>query len=172
MARDEPQDCSACGASIYKEHVESGMAGLYAGQMLCPHCMREKKEEESEEERRKRDAEALSPVALDEDMTSSSSSPGGTAIFGFSGSDSLAGASFSQDDESKFRRRLDPRSPFGTRCRTFHSKLSAGAVAYMNEQINQWADSNNDVQIKFATSCIGVFEGKHADPHLIITIFY
>jgi hypothetical protein len=97
---------------------------------------------------------------------------GSTAIHGFSGADSLAGAGLAADDESKFKRRLDPRSPFGTRCRTFHSKLSDGAVSYMNQLVNEWADGNPDVNIKFATSTIGIFEGKHADPHLIMTVFY
>jgi len=59
-----------------------------------------------------------------------------------------------------------------TRCRTFHSKLSDAAVAYMNNQVNEWIDSNPEIEIKFATSTIGVFEGKHAEQNLIITIFY
>jgi len=66
----------------------------------------------------------------------------------------------------------DPTLPTATRCRTFHSKLNEGAVAFMNDQINTWIDENPDLRIKFATSSIGVFEGKHADPNLILTIFY
>ena len=59
-----------------------------------------------------------------------------------------------------------------TRCRAFHAKLSDAAVAYMNNQINEWVDSDPEIEIKFATSTIGVFEGKHAEQNLIITIFY
>jgi hypothetical protein len=54
----------------------------------------------------------------------------------------------------------------------FHCKLADAAMTYMCEQINEWADSRDDIQIKFATSCIGVVEGKHADAHLIVTVFY
>jgi hypothetical protein len=59
-----------------------------------------------------------------------------------------------------------------TRCRTFHAKLSDAAVAYMNTQINEWVDSDPEIEIKFAASTIGVFEGKHAEQNLIITVFY
>jgi len=59
-----------------------------------------------------------------------------------------------------------------TRCRTFHSKLSDAAVAYMNNQVNEWVDSDPEIEIKFATSTIGVFEGKHAEQNLILTVFY
>ena len=170
MAKDEVQTCDACGASIYPEHVSGGLAGLLAGQMLCAHCFRDKKEDQEDTLRKEANAEALKPISLGEDM--SSGTMGSTAIHGFSGADSLAGGGIALDDESKFRRRLDPRSPFGTRCRTFHAKLTDGAVSYMNQLINEWADGNPDVNIKFANSTIGIFEGKHADPHLIVTVFY
>jgi hypothetical protein len=42
----------------------------------------------------------------------------------------------------------------------------------MCEQINEWVDSDDGIEIKFATSTIGVVEGKHVDPHLIVTVFY
>ena len=42
----------------------------------------------------------------------------------------------------------------------------------LNEQINAWADADDNIEIKFATSTIGVIEGKHVDPHLIVTVFY
>jgi hypothetical protein len=59
-----------------------------------------------------------------------------------------------------------------TRCRTFHCKLSEASVAYMNNQINEWTDSDPEIEIKFATCSIGIFEGKHAEQHLIMTVFY
>ncbi len=42
----------------------------------------------------------------------------------------------------------------------------------MNEHINEWVDKHDDVEIKFARTVVGVFEGKHSDPNLLITLFY
>ncbi|MBI5864524.1 MAG: hypothetical protein HZB38_08460 [Planctomycetes bacterium] len=71
-----------------------------------------------------------------------------------------------------FSRPMLSGSPNATRCRTFHAKLADAALSHLDEQINQWADAQPDVEIKFATTAIGVVEGKHADPHLIVTVFY
>ena len=71
-----------------------------------------------------------------------------------------------------YRRALLVDSPNATRCRVFHAKMADGAFAHMCEQINEWVDGSDDVQIKFVSSCIGVVEGKHADQHLIVTVFY
>ena len=43
----------------------------------------------------------------------------------------------------------------------------------MNETINEWVDANDDIQIKFVSSCIGTIEAKSSqDMHLIVTVFY
>ena len=75
-------------------------------------------------------------------------------------------------DDSRLTRTLRDTGKGATRCRTFHSKLNENAIAYMNEQINEWVYEYPDVEIKFANTTGGVFEGKHADPNLIITVFY
>jgi hypothetical protein len=60
-----------------------------------------------------------------------------------------------------------------TRCRTFHAKLSEGALSYMDEQFNEWCDKNPDIEVKFATQTVGTFEGKHStEQHIILTVFY
>ncbi|MHC4093662.1 MAG: hypothetical protein ACYSVY_25895, partial [Planctomycetota bacterium] len=94
-----------------------------------------------------------------------------TAIHGFSG-DTFATGGDALRDEAKYTRRLNPTVQTATRCRTFHTKLNDSAVAFMNDQINTWVDTNPDISIKFATSAIGIFEGKHSDPNLIVTVFY
>ena len=76
------------------------------------------------------------------------------------------------DDASRFKRPLDPKSPFATRCRTFHCKLSEGAIEFLNMQVNDWLDKHPDIVVKFARSDIGMFEGKHKEPNLILTIFF
>ncbi len=75
-------------------------------------------------------------------------------------------------DTSHLRRALVESAEVATRCRTFHAKLNDASLSYLDNLINEWVDSNPDVGIKFATSSIGVVEGKHAEPHLIVTVFY
>ncbi|MFQ5489539.1 MAG: hypothetical protein ACE5GE_02355 [Phycisphaerae bacterium] len=162
MTDDQVQPCQGCGASIYPEHVETGIAGYHGGQLLCPHCLKEK---QGGGDAGGKEVD-LSPVVMD-----ASESPGGTTIRSYSG-DSLAGASHGASGESKYQHPPNPDSPYASRCRTFHTKLNEGAVSFMQDQINSWADQDPNIRIKFASSAIGIFEGKHADPHLILTVFY
>ena len=181
MGDETVHSCQACGASVYPEHIEKGIAGYLGGRMLCPHCFAEVKQSlgttptaaHSEALDEVHDEEALKPIAFDAGANQSGASDAGhsTAIHGFSG-DSLASAATALLDEAKYTRPLNPAGHGATRCRTFHAKLNDSAVAFMNDQLNSWVDSHPEINIKFATSTIGVFEGKHRDPNLIVTVFY
>ncbi len=169
MVDDGSRVCQSCGASIYTEHLDTGIAGYHGGKLLCPHCL--------EEAEAAADVTSggggssptdLEVISLVDDEPAPRRGKGESQIRSFA-SESQVGAAY--DDEG-LDREVDPRSPTATRCRTFHAKLNEGAVAFMNRQVNEWTDTSPDVTIKFATSTIGVFEGKKADPHLILTVFY
>jgi len=175
MSEQDIESCDSCGASVYPEHLKSGKAGVVEGSLRCPHCVEEYNKTHHADEQRvvgqssmkaPGEGEQLETVAIVEDNESRSSSQ----IRAIS-SDTLAGAADAVDD-GKFSRPLNSEAFGATRCRTFHAKLNDGAVAYMNNQVNEWADAHADVTIKYATSTIGIWEGKKADPHLIVTIFY
>jgi hypothetical protein len=74
--------------------------------------------------------------------------------------------------ERAWRRPLRPTAATATRCKTFHAKLNDASLSNLGDQISEWVDSQDDVEIKFASTAVGVVEGKHPDPHLIVTIFY
>ncbi len=59
-----------------------------------------------------------------------------------------------------------------TRVRTFHTKLADAAIKYLDDQVNEWLDDNPDILIKFCTTTVGVVEGKRAEQHLIVTVWY
>ncbi len=174
--KDEVQDCAECGASVYPEHIESGKASIIEGVLRCPHCMTEYRESHHVNEERFEgqttvrapgESADFSPIAFDDRESSRSSTTELRTI----GGDSMAGVAPQFDDEG-LKRALQPAGAGATRCRTFHAKLNDGAVGYMGKHINDWADGIPDLSIKFATSTIGVWEGKKADAHLIITVFY
>jgi len=58
------------------------------------------------------------------------------------------------------------------RVRTFHGRLSQQGLEYMDNQINEWLDVHTEVEIKFVTSNVGVFEGKMREPALIVNLWY
>lgn len=59
-----------------------------------------------------------------------------------------------------------------SRVRTFHAKLNDGAMAFLDLQINEWLDAHPDYVVKFATTTVGVVEGKRVEQHLIINVWY
>jgi len=140
-------NCGECGASILDTHLKRGLAGMWAGRMLCPPCLREHKEKD------------MDGTASDDDL-------GGSRIM-----QSLRGAA--SHDPANYKRSLNTTGEGATRVRTFHSRLSENAIANLDQQINTWLDSRPGVEVKFATTVIGAWEaGQHAEPNLIVTLFY
>jgi hypothetical protein len=174
MSDKELKPCAECGASVYPEHIAAGKAGEIDGRLRCPHCLAEYKKTHHTDEARFTGQTSMrapgegadfSKITVD-DAPVASSSMELTAI----GGETFVGADL--HDESYLKRPLITEGVGATRSRTFHAKLNDGAVAFMNKHINEWADENPNVVIKHATSTIGVWEGKKADPHLIVTVFY
>ena len=166
MASDEGSACQECGATVYKQHLDSGIARYEGGRLLCKQCL--------EAYDRAHDGDGademeFAPIALDTPAHEGAVRKSETLVHAASAATLGAGEEW---DDATFKRRLDPRNPCATRCRTFHSKISEAAVNFMNSQINEWLDSSEDITIKFATSTIGAFEGKHIEQNLIITVFY
>ncbi len=73
--------------------------------------------------------------------------------------------------EEVLKRPLNITGQAATRTRTFHSKLNDAALALMDQFINEWADRSG-IEIKCVSSCIGVFEGKKPEAHVLVTICY
>jgi len=56
--------------------------------------------------------------------------------------------------------------------KTFFTKLHAGAMAFLDEQICRWLKSNPDVIVKRTNVVTGDVQGKKTEPNIIITIWY
>lgn len=172
---DRVLSCHQCGASVYKEHLDNELAGFHAGQLLCVHCMKEKRDairrtpapSPLPSPAGEGDADDLEPISLADELEPTEA-PGRSAIQLPSGT---MGPGF-EERPTGFTRPLNPAGAGATRCRTFHSKLSNEAVAHLDYQINDWLDQNPDIEIKFSTSTVGIWTGKHAEPNLIISVFY
>ena len=178
MAVASIKTCEECGANIYPEHITKQLAGLHAGKLLCPICYQEKVRAESGGAGGKNGSQSaddeLAPVSLaDEDESAATPATQRSSKIRMSGTGSMIGAARGGSvDDSKLTRGLRNTEQGATRCRTFHAKLNEQALAYMNELINEWIDKNPEIEIKFANSTIGIFEGKHAEQNLLLTVFY
>ncbi|MCK5272718.1 MAG: hypothetical protein KAJ52_09065 [Sedimentisphaerales bacterium] len=78
----------------------------------------------------------------------------------------------SLERKEEYKRPLNVGDKGATRVRTFHTRLSNNAIAFLDEQINEWVDENPDIVVKFSTSTVGMVEGKKTEPHLIISVWY
>lgn len=155
--------CQKCGATIYPEMINAGTAAVRGDALLCPHCLREADNEGE-----------LAPISFDAGPAASPAAPAAAAQPARPPQIRHGGTLGAVEHEraQHFRRPLLTDSPHATRCRTFHCKMSDAAFAHLNDQVNEWVDAHDDIEIKFATSSVGVVEGKHAEPHLVVTIFY
>lgn len=154
---DNYMNCDQCGATIYREHMDRGLAGRWSGQLLCPHCLGER--------RGPADLEHLSRADEADPHPTPSAGKSATGFTGF-------GAVGSDPELCPFQRPLRNTGQGASRLRIFHCKLSEGPVLNLNQQINEWLDAHPDVEVKFASTTIGTWEGKHSEQHLILTLYY
>jgi hypothetical protein len=71
----------------------------------------------------------------------------------------------------EFKRPLNLTGQGATRCKFYHSKIAAPSLEFMENQINQWLDSEK-VEVKQVSQVIGIMEGKTPVPNLIVMIWY
>ena len=58
------------------------------------------------------------------------------------------------------------------RVKSFHAKYSDSGVEHLDDMINEWIDAHPEVEVKFVTSTVHVFEGKIREPALVMNIWY
>ena len=59
-----------------------------------------------------------------------------------------------------------------TGVKTFFTRLHAGAIDYLSEQISNWLKQNPGITIKRTNAVTGEIQGKKTEPNIIITIWY
>jgi len=152
-------NCSTCGASIYREHINRGLAGMWGGRMLCPACLRPKREPPPAQP----GVEPAGTVPLE------GTDPSATATTEAEQAPTTEATTATEaySEESSLGSGQAARH-----VRTFHAKLSEAALRHMDDQVNTWLRDHPRVEVKFANTTVGVFEGKHSEPNLIMTLFY
>ena len=59
-----------------------------------------------------------------------------------------------------------------TGVKTFFTKLHAGAIEFLDEQITKWLNDNPDIVIKRTNVVTGEIQGKKTEPNIVITVWY
>lgn len=59
-----------------------------------------------------------------------------------------------------------------TGMKTFFTKLHAGAIEFLGEQICKWLAENPEIVIKQTNITTGDVQGKKTEPNLIMTVWY
>ncbi len=59
-----------------------------------------------------------------------------------------------------------------TGVKTFFTKLHAGAMNFLDEQITKWLTENPGIVIKRTNTVTGEIQGKKTEPNIIITVWY
>ncbi len=72
----------------------------------------------------------------------------------------------------QFNRPLNVTGKGATRCRMFHCKIADSSIEHMEETINEWIDSNEDIEVKHVGHMVGTMTGKKAEPNIIVTVWY
>ncbi len=169
MSDEVTSPCAECGASVYKQHIASGIARYEDGRMLCSHCVVEYEKSHDGVN----DDAAFAPIEFDDgdDETSLDGAEDMSESKIHSATQSMMGQATGWD-EGRFKRPLQPNKAGGTRFRVFHCRLSEGAIEFMTGQMNDWLEANDDILVKYSNTVVGPFEGKHTEPNLVITVFY
>jgi len=164
------QNCEACGAAVYPEHVDQGRAGRWAGQLLCAVCYAEKRSGAAEPVESASPEPSSAKSGLDEPISLvdvEESDAATSKIRAFSQHVGDAGLR-----QKEFRRQTAVTGHGACRVRTFHSKLQAESIEFMDNAINEWLDEHPEIEIKFVTTTIGTMAGKHPEPNLILSVWY
>lgn len=177
MSDGEHRVCQVCEAEITPEQISKREAGLLKGVLHCPKCVQAKRMAAAQ-------ATAAVPVGATVGAAAKAPAPSDEPISLLGTDDGAAqssmvrtftgggGGAVGTKEDRQFKRPLAGKNEGATRCRTFHAKLAAGAIVYLDDQINEWIDGHPEVFIKTVSTTVGLFEGKHQEPHLMVTIFY
>lgn len=75
------------------------------------------------------------------------------------------------DPAATWKRRPKPGPGAATHVRTFHARLTPEALAFMDQQINEWLDQHPECEVKLVSTAVGDWSGKIHEPHLICQIW-
>ena len=59
-----------------------------------------------------------------------------------------------------------------TGCKTFFTKLHAGAIEFLDDQITGWLKDNPNIVLKSTDVSVGEVAAKKTEPNILIVVWY
>jgi hypothetical protein len=103
-------------------------------------------------------------LVSEDDKPGANAEPPKSKIHGITAANALA--------QHNYKRPTHYNKTGAVRMRTFHCRLSEQGVEYLDQIVNDWLESHPDVEVKFVTSTIGMWDGKLKEPTLILNVWY
>ncbi|MCK6456285.1 MAG: hypothetical protein L6Q92_07115 [Phycisphaerae bacterium] len=202
MSEQPERTCEKCGATIPNDHIARKLAGLVSGKLLCAACVDALRKQVAASRSGliqtpnaapaspSGDIGAKSivgattttaasrdnheePIQLISDSERSSGDDSSKLVVEGGNRIQTLGARGTFHTGQQYKRALAGTEFGASRVRTFHARISQGAMAHLDSIINEWLEANPDIYIKHATATVGLFEAKqHTEHHLIITLFF
>lgn len=107
------------------------------------------------------------PIALDEELAELDEAPKSTAP--------VSKIKFGPDighKKHEWKRKPHVTGTGAIRVKSFHAKYSEQGIEHLDDMINEWIDANPDIEVKFVTQTVHVFEGKIREPALVMNVWY
>jgi hypothetical protein len=73
--------------------------------------------------------------------------------------------------DSKWKRQPNLTGQGAIHVKTFVAKLRLDAIEHLDEQINEWLDSNPEYEVKMVTSTVGQLVGKLTEDALFVNVW-
>jgi hypothetical protein len=58
------------------------------------------------------------------------------------------------------------------RMKSFHAKYSDQGLEHLDDAVNEWLDEHTEIEVKFVTTTVHVFEGKIREPAIVMNVWY
>lgn len=112
------------------------------------------------------------PIALVDDEAEAAPAPVARTTEEFTKKIKALGEAGLHKKHHEWKRQPHTTGVGAIRVRSFHGKYSDQGLQYLDDAINEWLDANPEVEVKFVTSTVGVFEGKIREPALVLNLWY
>lgn len=111
------------------------------------------------------------PIELMDDDPQGGTSPPPPPSAGSGGSTQIQQFGGPQRSAKKWNRQPNITGQGATHVKSFHAKLRADALDFLDEQINDWLDAHPECEVKFVTTTVGELRGKNVEPAMFVNVW-
>jgi hypothetical protein len=74
--------------------------------------------------------------------------------------------------EREYHRHANMTGNGACHVKSFHGRLNEDGLQRIDDKINEFMEAHPELEIKFATTTIGIWDGKTKDPSMIINVWF